>query len=309
METVFRTTRRGFLIGASVAAIASTARADQPIIVSSKLDIEGALLGRMILIMLSRAGLPVENRLLLGPTAILRQALLSGAIDLYPEYTGNAAFFFNDDADPIWRNAKEGYERAASLDLARNHLVWLTPAPADNNWVIAMPRAFAASLHLASLADLARWVNGGGPVKLAASAEFVESPAGLPAFEEAYGFKLNATQLLVLSGGETSATCKAAADGISGVNAAMAYGTDGTLVALDLIALDDDKHVQPVYAPAPVVRENTLAQYPQIAPLLAPVFASLDLSTLRRLNAKIAVDGQEAAKVAETYLESRSLLK
>jgi osmoprotectant transport system substrate-binding protein len=309
MEAAFRTTRRSFLTGASVCALAASARADQPIIVSSKLDIEGALLGRMILIALSHAGLPIENRLLLGPTAILRQALLSGAIDLYPEYTGNAAFFFNDDADPVWRNAKEGYERAARLDLARNHLVWLRPAPADNNWVIAMPRAFAASLHLASLADLARWVNAGGPIKLAASAEFVESPAGLPAFEKAYGFKLNAMQLLVLSGGETSATCKAAADGISGVNAAMAYGTDGALVALDLVALDDDKHVQPVYAPAPVVREATLAQYPQIAPLLAPVFAGLDLSTLRRLNAKIAVDGQEAAKVAESYLESQGLLK
>jgi osmoprotectant transport system substrate-binding protein len=289
--------------------MASPALAEAPVVVSAKLDIEGALLGRMILITLGRAGLPVEDRLLLGPTAIVRQALISGAIDLYPEYTGNAAFFFNDDADPIWRNAKEGYARAAALDLMRNHLVWLQPAPADNNWVIAMPRGLAASLHIASLADFAKWVNDGGPVKLAASAEFVESPAGLPAFEEAYGFKLNATQLLVLSGGETSATCKAAADGISGVNAAMAYGTDGALVALDLVALDDDKHVQPVYAPAPVVREATLARYPQIASLLAPVFAGLDLATLRRLNAQIAVDGQEAGKVAECYLASRGLLK
>ncbi len=304
-----RLTRRRFLAAASALTMASPALAEAPVVVSAKLDIEGALLGRMILITLGRAGLPVEDRLLLGPTAIVRQALISGAIDLYPEYTGNAAFFFNDDADPIWRNAKEGYARAAALDLMRNHLVWLQPAPADNNWVIAMPRGLAASLHIASLADFAKWVNDGGPVKLAASAEFVESPAGLPAFEEAYGFKLNATQLLVLSGGETSATCKAAADGISGVNAAMAYGTDGALVALDLVALDDDKHVQPVYAPAPVVREATLARYPQIASLLAPVFAGLDLATLRRLNAQIAVDGQEAGKVAECYLASRGLLK
>jgi osmoprotectant transport system substrate-binding protein len=245
---------------------------------------------------------------LLGPTAIVRQALVSGAIDLYPEYTGNAAFFFNDDADPIWRQAQAGYERAAQLDLARNRLVWLKPAPADNNWVIAMPRALAASLHIESLADLAHWIGAGGPIKLAASAEFVESAAGLPAFEEAYGFELKATQLLVLSGGETSATCKAAADGISGVNAAMAYGTDGALIALDLIALDDGKHVQPVYAPCPVVRESVLTRYPQIATLLDPVFASLDLSTLRQLNAKIAVDGEDAGKVAETYLTGKGLL-
>jgi osmoprotectant transport system substrate-binding protein len=305
----WRFTRRTLLTAAAGFIATPCLRAQiRPIVVSAKLDIEGALLGQMILSVLSHAGIAVEDRLLLGPTAIVRQALVSGAIDLYPEYTGNAAFFFNDDADPIWRQAEAGYERAAALDLSRNHLIWLKPAPADNNWVIAMPRAFAGSLNIATLADFARWIGSGGSIKLAASAEFVESPAGLPAFEEAYGFKLAANQLLVLSGGETSATCKAAADGISGVNAAMAYGTDGALLALDLIALDDIKHVQPVYAPAPVVRESVLAQYPHIKSLLAPLFASLDLSTLRRLNAKIAVDGEDAGQVATTYLTSQDLL-
>jgi len=308
MEQDWRLTRRALLSAFGSACASSLKAQPRPIIVSAKLDIEGALLGHMILSVLSHAGLAVEDRLLLGPTAIVRQALLSGAIDLYPEYTGNAAFFFNDDTDPIWRNAKAGYERAAQRDLIRNRLVWLKPAPADNNWVIAMPRAFAASLRVTSLDDLARWVQADGPIKLAASAEFVESAAGLPAFEEAYGFKLTATQLLVLSGGETSATCKAAADGISGVNAAMAYGTDGALVALNLIALDDSKHAQPVYAPAPVVRESVLARYPQIADLLAPVFAGLDLPTLRGLNAKIAVDGEDAGRVANAYLTAQSLL-
>jgi osmoprotectant transport system substrate-binding protein len=308
MTKAWRPTRRALLSTFGCAYASSIKAQARPIVVSAKLDIEGALLGHMILSVLSHAGLAVEDRLLLGPTAIVRQALLSGAIDLYPEYTGNAAFFFNDDADPTWRDAKAGYQRAAKLDLERNRLIWLKPAPADNNWVIAMPRAFAASLRIANLDDLARWVQSGGSIKLAASAEFVESTAGLPAFEEAYGFKLSAGQLLVLSGGETSATCKAAADGISGVNAAMAYGTDGALVALDLVALDDSKKVQPVYAPAPVVRESVLVHYPRIADLLAPVFADLDLSTLRGLNAKIAVDGDDAGKVAEAYLSSRRFL-
>ena len=82
--------------------------------------------------------------------------------------------------------------------------------------------------------DFASFVRDGNRVRLAASAEFVESNAGLPAFEASYGFRLEANQLLVLSGGETSATIKAAADGISGVNAAMAYATDGALKALGL---------------------------------------------------------------------------
>jgi osmoprotectant transport system substrate-binding protein len=137
----------------------------------------------------------------------------------------------------------------------------------------------------------------------------VESPAALPAFQQAYGFKLNADQLLVLSGGDTSATEKAAAEQTSGVNAAMAYGTDGQLAALGLVVMDDVKGVQPVYEPAATVRAATLEKYPQIKDLLAPVFASLTLETLQGLNAKIAVDGQDAKKVATDYLTEKGLLK
>jgi osmoprotectant transport system substrate-binding protein len=153
-----------------------------------------------------------------------------------------------------------------------------------------------------TLADFAREVASGAQVKLAASAEFVESPAGLPSFEAAYKFHLTAAQLLVLSGGETSATMKAAADGISGVTAAMAYATDGALDALDLVVLKDTAHAEPVYAPAPVVRAATLEAYPQIRPLLGTVFAGLDLATLRSLNEKVAVEGQPATAVAQDYL-------
>ena len=293
-------TRRAILAAGIV--LPWTARADSaPIVVASKLDIEGPILGAMIALALRRGKLPVEERLALGPTAIVRQALLSGAIDLYPEYTGNAAFFFHQDGDAVWKDAAAGFARAKALDRKANDLVWLPPAPADNTWVIAVPDALARANGLKSLGDFARWVRT-GTVKLAASAEFVESAAGLPAFEATYGFKLDAAQLLVLSGGETSATIKAAASNISGVNAAMAYSTDGALAALVMRTLVDDRHAQPVYAPAPVVRGATLARYPAIADLLAPVFAGLDLATLRRLNERVAVDGENAGEVAAAYL-------
>ena len=294
-------TRRALLAAGIVLPVAAGA-VEAPIVVASKLDIEGPILGAMIALALRRGGLPVEERLALGPTAILRQALLSGAIDLYPEYTGNAAFFFHQDGDAVWKNASAGFARAKALDKAANDVVWLQPAPADNTWVIAVPDALARTERLETLGDFARWV-GTERVKLAASAEFVESAAGLPAFESTYGFKLDASRLLVLSGGETSATIKAAASGISGVNAAIAYSTDGALAALAMRPLIDDRHAQPVYAPAPVARGSVLARYPAIADLLAPVFAGLDLATLRRLNEQVAVDGENAGDVASAYLK------
>src|SRR5438552_5918120 len=156
--------------------------------------------------------------------------------------------------------------------------------------------------------QFAEYLAGGGRVKLAASAEFVESPSALPAFEATYGFRLSDEQLLTLSGGNTSATLRAAAEAMSGVNAAMAYGTDGALAALGLVALADDKGAQIVYAPAPIVREAVLQQHPEIAKVLDPVFAILSLERLQKLNADIAVDGEDAGAVAVAYLKSKHFL-
>ncbi len=302
-------TRRLFLAGIASSTTVRAENAAPPVVVGSKLDLEGGLLGEMMLLALGEAHIATENRLRLGPTSILRAALLSGAIDLCPEYTGNAAFFFHQDGDPVWKDAAAGYARAAKLDYEKNRLVWLAPAPADNSWVIAVPASLAQEHNLRTMEDFAHFVRDGHRVRLAASAEFVESAAGLPAFEASYGFRLDARQLLVLSGGETVATMKAAADGISGVNAAMAYATDGALKALDLYALEDTRHAEPVYAPAPVIREASLASYPEISNILKPVFAKLDLASLRDLNEKVAVEGADPSAVAREFFRAQGLLR
>lgn len=302
-----------FLATAMLASVAILVAAASPqaagaIVVASKIDTEGALLGNLIAAMLEARGLAVERRIQLGPTNIVRAALLAGQIDLYPEYTGNGAQFFHREADPIWKNAAAGYAAVMLLDRAENHLLWLTPAPANNTWVIAIRSDLPGFPERNCLDDLAAYLAKGGRFKLAASAEFVESPAALPAFEATYGFQLRSAQLLTLSGGNTAATLRAAAEGISGVNAAMAYGTDGEVAALGLKTLCDDKGAQIVYAPAPVVREAVLQQHPEIYAALAPVFTSLSLTTLQELNARIAVAGEDAGAVALDYLKSRHFL-
>ena len=262
----------------------------------------------MILLLLRGHGVAVENRLQLGPTNIVRAALMAGQIDIYPEYTGNGALFYHRESDPVWKNWAKGAAEIARLDRERNHLIWLAAAPANNTWTIVVRRDLAQRHGLGSMADFARYANGGGRIKLAASAEFVESPAALPAFEETYGFRLSDRQLLTLSGGNTSATLRAAAEGMSGVDAAMAYGTDGAVAALRLVALSDDKGAEIVYAPAPVIRDAVLHRRPQIAVWLDPVFASLSLARLQALNAEIAVDGKDAGAIAGAYLESQHFL-
>jgi len=289
----------------ALAASSTQGVAGAPVVVSSKIDTEGALLGQLIAATIEAQGLAVERRIGLGPTNIVRAAILAGQIDIYPEYTGNGAIFFHRESDPVWKDAAKGYAEVAALDKAQNHLIWLAPAPADNTWVIAIRKDLPGFPPKPCVGDLAAYLKAGGKFRLAASAEFVESPAALPAFEAAYGFHLSGDQLLTLSGGNTAATLRAAAERISGVNAAMAYGTDGAIAALGLEALCDDKHAQVVYAPAPLAREAVIDAHPGIAPALDRVFATLTREVLQHLNARIAVDGEDARDVAADYLKSR----
>ena len=277
-----------------------------PIVVASKIDTEGALLGQMIAAVAEAQGIAVERRIQLGPTNILRAAILAGQIDIYPEYTGNGALFFHREADPAWKDAARGYALVAALDRTNNQLVWLAPAPANNTWVIAIRKDLPGFPAMPCVGDLASYLRQGKRLRLAASAEFVESPSALPAFEAAYGFHLRGDQLLTLSGGNTAATLRAAAERISGVNAAMAYGTDGAIAALGLAALCDDKQAQVVYAPAPVVRAAALDAHPELGPALDRVFGSLSRETLQALNARIAVGGEDARSVAEDYLKAEA---
>lgn len=144
---------------------------------------------------------------------------------------------------------------------------------------------------------------------LAASSEFVNSAAALPAFQTTYGFTMKPDQLITLSGGDTAATIAAAANQTNNANAAMVYGTDGGIAPSGLVVLEDDKHVQPVYQPAPIIREEVLKKNPNIEALLKPVFEKLDLATLQELNARVQVGGEQAKAVATDFLTKNGFLK
>ncbi|WPY94947.1 ABC transporter substrate-binding protein [Limimaricola variabilis] len=290
------------------AAITGASTVSAEIVVGSKIDTEGGLLGQMIKLVLEDAGIEVEDRIGLGATPIVRQAITGGEIDIYPEYTGNGAFFFDQAESEVWRDADAGYEEVSKLDAEANDIVWLTPAPANNTWAIALRQDLAEENGLETMSDMGEFISSGGDLTLAASAEFVNSDAALPAFQETYGFELSGDQLVILSGGDTAATIRAAAEQIDGANAAMVYGTDGAIAEVGLRVMEDDKSVQPVYRPAPIIRREALEEYPQVEELLAPVFEGLDLETLQSLNARIQLGGENAADVARDHLTEAGLL-
>lgn len=278
------------------------------VVVSSKMDTEGGLLGNVISQVLQSHGVEVKEQIQLGNTVVVRSAITAGQIDIYPEYTGNAAYFFDKASEPLWNDADAAFTEAARLDLEANRIVWLQPAPANNTWAVAIRQEVATANGIVTFSDFGKWVSDGGEVKLIASPDFVSSPGALPAFQSAYGFTLAPEQLVTITPGDTAATIAAAAQQTSGVNAAMVYGTDGGITASGLVVLQDDKGVQPVYEPSPIIREAVLQQYPEIAEWLAPVFAELDLATLQELNGRIQVGGEAAQTVAIDWLTSEGFL-
>src|SRR5438270_9141609 len=278
------------------------------VVVSSKLSSESAMIGEMIRLLLNAHGIQTLDRTKIGATPVVRKALLAGEVDLYVEYTGNAGFFFNVASNPAWKDLQRGYELGARLDYAANHIVWLTPARASNAWALAVRRDLAEANGLRTLSDFGRWVTAGGRVVLACSAEFANAGT-LRSLERTYGFTLRPDQMIVLAGGETSATIGAAAARTNGVNTAMVYGTDGGIVAASLKILEDDRHEQPVYAPVPLIREPGLNAHRATAAVGKPAMERLGTDALQRLNARVQIDGESEQSVAEDYLRAKGFLR
>ncbi len=299
-----------FIILFLVLLLFSCGEEKDKITIGSKMDTEGALIGNMIILALENEGYETVDKTSLGDTSIVRSALLNDQIDIYPEYTGNGSVFFGDEVDQsVWKDPQKGYQTVKNLDKEKNNIVWLNSSPANNTWGIAVRRDLAESESIYSLEDFAQYINEGGEVKLACSAEFAESEAALPAFQEGYGFELNSNQLLIMSGGNTTQTQEAAYENRDGVNFAMAYGTDGSISAFNLLFLEDTKNIQPVYQPAPIVRSEIIEKFPKIDKVLNPIMKSLDQETLQELNGRIAVEGIKAKTAAQEYLEANGFLE
>lgn len=283
----------------------------EPVVVATMLDSEGSIFGKMIIQVLNANGIETVDKVNFGTPDILRKALENGEVDLVLDYTGSGQYYHPEDATDtsIWNDPQAGYDLTAKLDKEKMNLLWLTPASANNTEMIAIKREFAEENSIVTMADLAGYINAGKPFKLICSAGFAENTMGLLGYEEAYNFKLRDDQLIILSSGNTAEMLKALSEGTNDVNASLVYGTDGALDKMNLVVVEDPAQVPPVYLPAPVLRGEVAEIYPEIEGLLKPVFESLNLETLQKLNAQVAYDGKDAAAVADAYLKEHGFLK
>jgi osmoprotectant transport system substrate-binding protein len=269
-----------------------------PVVVASMIDSEGAIIGGMMVLLLREAGFEVVDMTEFGTPDILRQALVSGEVDLVLDYTGSGQYYHDTASQDVWSDASAGYEETRRLDIEANDIYWLSPASANNTESLAVTRTFAGEKKLKTMQDLADYINAGGEIKLITSSAFAENIKGLAGFEEAYGFRLTAEQMIVLASGNTAEMLKA-----------LVEGRDGALKDMGLVVLEDPKSIPPVYQPAPVLRGELYRAYPQIEGILKPLFDTFTLETLQTLNAKVTYEGLSARDVARDYLIENGFLK
>lgn len=265
------------------------------IVVGCKNFTEQIVLGELIAQQIeNRTHLPVERRFYLGGTFIAQQGILAGRIDIYPEYTGTALTAIlkeqprSSDANQVYRRVKSEYER-------RFHLT-LGPAFGFNDtFAIEIRGDDARRLHLQTISQAAvyspKWRAGFGY-------EFMERPDGYKGFVASYGLRFAGPPRIMDLGLLTRALEDHQVDLIAG------NMTDGLIPALDLAVLQDDKHYFPPYEAVPVIREQTLAEHPEIRAALDELGSKISDQKMRELN--YAVDGQkkDVKDVVRQFLKS-----
>ncbi|HEY0947665.1 MAG TPA: glycine betaine ABC transporter substrate-binding protein [Opitutaceae bacterium] len=277
----------------AISAVAEPA-APPPIVVASKPFAESFLLGEMFAQLLEARGFSVERRLGLGATEIAFRALREGAVDVYPEYTGTGLVAILHE--PPRADSRAVFRRVATVFAERWQVRWLPPLGFQNTYAIAVRPEVAQRHHLRTLSDLAR---AAGQLTAGFTPDFIGRDDGLKGLERAYGLRPGAVRSLVQA-------VKYRALAAGEVDVVDGYSTDGAIARHGFVVLEDDRGFFPAYEAAALISARLAQNAPAIA-ALTELSGRLDEVTLRTLNERLEVDGEDIARVAREALQSLRL--
>lgn len=270
--------------------------------VTSKNFTEQILLGKLTVLALKAAGANVIDKTNVEGSVNSRKEIERGEADMGWEYTGTAWITYFGHSKPIPDSQKQ-YDAVRKEDLTDHHIDWLTYAKFNNTYAIAVTKPNAKKYGLSKLSDIASVPPNKRTYCL--ETEFYSRVDGFPGMLKAYQLPTPpGSQVKKLDTGVVyDATAKGAC--LFGE----VYDTDGRIQALHLQTLADDRHFFPIYNPALTIRESVLKKYPAIAGIEKQIAEKLSTSVMRRLNAKVDVEGQEPVLVARDWMRSQGLIK
>ena len=288
------------MIGAATPVALIAQRQDAAVVVASKPFGESYLLAEMFSQLLESRGFKVDRKPGLGATEIAFGALRRDAIDVYPEYTGTGLVAILHDTLP---DSVAADPRAVFAHVARRfadlyHVRWLPSLGFQNTYAIAVTRSTASRYHLRTLSDLAR---ESAHLTAGFTADFIGRSDGLVGLSRVYGLKPRDVRPLAPAV-KYQALASGAVDVIDG------YSTDGLLARYDLITLVDDRHFFPPYEAAALVSNRLDAKAPGAIAALTLLSGRLDETTMRQLNRRVEVNGEDVSKVARDELAALGLV-
>ncbi len=289
------------VLGFCVALSATAAPPRSPVVVASKPFGESYVLAEMFAQLLEAHGIAVERKPGLGSTEIAFDALRTGAIDVYPEYTGTGLVAILHDQLPpeTLADPRAVFGHVANASLRRFGVRWLPPLGFQNSFALAVRPEFATALRLRTLSDLAR--NGSKQLKAGFTPDFIERPDGLLGLVRAYGEGIRPANIKpLLPALKYQALDAAAVDLIDG------FSTDGLLERYHLVVLEDDLHFFPPYEAAAILGPRAAARDDVVA-VLSLLSGRISEATMRGLNARIEINQEPAADVAASALRSLGL--
>jgi osmoprotectant transport system substrate-binding protein len=267
------------------------------ITIGSKNDADGQLLAEMYSLILAKHGYSVTTKLQLGQNKVLDTAIKSGAIDMYPEFTGTALSVNNlpatQDPHQAFNEVKQYYEQNFQI-------TWLDAAfNLNDSYGLCTNQQISGQHNLKSMSDL---VSVAPQLVLAGQQDFLDPQSGIfPPVAKAYGLAFKDTVQISEQLGF---------DAVNKGNAQIneCYTTDPAIVVDNFVLLSDDKNAFPAYNPAPIVRDDLLRKAPAIATLLQPLESKLTTASQTALIKEVSVDKKSVKEAAQTWLQQEGLL-
>jgi osmoprotectant transport system permease protein len=294
-----RARRWAALLFVVVAFAVGSIHADEgdTITLGSKADTESRLLAEIMAQLIeARTELQVDRRFGLGGTIIAFEALRSGEIDLYPEYTGTGWTVQLGRTDTV-SNPLRVYAYVSAEFQRRYDITWLQPLGFSNSYALAMQESVAAELGVTRISDLLPHQDR---LRAGVSHEFLNRGDGFPGLAEIYGLHIGDVR-----GMEHGLSYQALTAGQ--VDLIDAYTTDGKLAELDLRLLEDDRGFFPPYDAAAIVRTDTLAAHPELGPLLDELGFKIGDARMQSLNLRVEQAGGNFVETARDFLAEEQL--
>lgn len=282
-------------------ANAGQALSGMSVTIGSKAYTEQRILVEIVAEALEAQGAVVERQFNMGGTPELREALLDGNIQMYPEFNATAWSVIWEETDEPPAQGTELTKLLDTRDKAENGIEWVGFAPFNNTYGFAVRQATAELDGIATTDDLVEWIESDDSVVVCMEPDFRSRVDGLARFEEQTGFAIPEGQIKELAGSDIYLALAAEECDVGEV-----FTTDGRLVAMHLAVVDGADVFEP-YNISMTVDAAVLKKYPAAAGVIDKALAGLDTQTMTRLNSEVDVLGSSEATAAYSYLESRDL--